>query len=199
MVRSFVVMLLVAGSATAQGPPVDPAPVRPTVSPTAILVDLLPPGPPAAAVVIDPGPVCQTRGSFDILAGVFTGLRYQAMVGAGGPWSAEVYGGFTAVVLPTVGVGIRRRAFATNDPSDLLTVSPGIVAYTLFTPWDLNHDNGTVGGAVVLDVDFTWKHLFSRNFEGNLGVKVGAGVVFGRGGVVPYPIPVCSVFFGCGF
>jgi hypothetical protein len=62
------------------------------------------------------------------------------------------------------------------------------------------HDNhGNAGGAVVLDVDLTWKHSFSKHFEGALGLKVGAGVLFGRGGVLPYPVPVCSIFFGCGF
>lgn len=200
MVRLYACVFgLLAGVVAAQ-PPVSGGPAP--APPTAILTD---PPPPGSRVVIveENAPASQIHGSFDILVGAFTGVRYQtAPVLMGGRWSAEIFGGFTAIVLPGAGVGLRRHAYATSDDTDALCVAPGIGAYVLFEPWGWgsHHDDGSaVGGAGVIDVDFTWTHSFSRRFDTTLGIKAGAAVVFGRKGVVPFPVPVCSVFFGCGF
>ncbi len=203
MVRLFACAVgLLAGTAAAQTPSVDPVPVLVSapVTPTTILTDPPPAGPPVI-IVEDNNPVCKTRGSFDLLAGVFTGLRYQATLGpGGGPWAADIDGGFSAVdrCQPPAS-GFVGGHFLPTIPPICFASAQESLPYALFAPWNWGEDHGNVGGAVALDVDFTWKHAFSKHFEGTLGLKVGAAVIFGRGGVLPYPLPVCSVFFGCGF
>lgn len=201
MTRSLALILgLTAGTAAAQPPVADPAPVK-VPSPTAILTDPPPTGQPVVIVEETTQPR-RLAGSFDFLVGAFTGVRYRtAPVFFNGKWSGEVFGGFAAVVLPGAGVGLRRHAYAAGDGTDALCVAPGVGAYVLFEPWGWGHDRdgGAVGGAGVIDVDFTWNHTFSSRFVTSLGVKAGAAVVFGRKGVVPFPVPVFGMFFGCGF
>jgi hypothetical protein len=203
MLRAVVVSFLVTGPALAQPPVAEPVPPPPT--PTAILTE--PPAvatpPPAPAIVVDDtGPRARLLGSFDFLVGTFTGVRYQtAPLFDGGRWSAELFGGSAIVILPSAGVGLRRRAYQSGDSSDILCVSPGVGAYVLFWPWGgLDSDKHVgVAGMVSFDVDVHWTHVFSRRFDASMGVKVGAAVAFGHGGVVPFPVPVAGLYFGCGF
>jgi hypothetical protein len=169
-----------AGSALAQMPALLPSdapgaalPIERDATPTA-------PAPPLGA---PPSP----RWSLDLLVGLPTGLRVQRRLGE----SACFVEGVAAlyVILPMLGGGFRHCCTLLSGENNALCLSPGIDAYLLEIPSDGKHHGGLLTG----DVDILWRHTYGKRWQGDLGVKLGAGAaVFGRssGGVLPAPV-VC--------
>jgi len=127
-----------------------------------------------------------SRVNWDLLVGLPTGLRGQVRV-TDDPATAWLVEGFVGAefVLPTVGVGVRRRITCWDDGCQSFCVNPGVGVYGVYA---------LLGGAVVAvgDVDLVWTRRLARGGSVDLGLKIGAGPAFadilwlGRGeGVLP--------------
>ena len=141
--------------------------------------------------------------SADLLVGVPTGVRLQRVLSEDNDraWLAEGFLGLE-LIFPMVGGGVRRRLVSWSGECDCLCFSPGLDAYYIHN--STRHGGGLFGGGpeafgmVTVDTDMHWRHAWTERLEGDLGLKVGLGVVFGgedRWGV----LPILSVYLGCHF
>jgi hypothetical protein len=146
---------------------------------------------------------CALPWSLDLLIGLETGLRAQRSLALDGqsPWKAEVFVGLSAAAFPTAGIGVRRDFTLAQAESDSFVVAPGLGAYILGNPF--SHGDGYFSGSgpstigiIVADVDFVWKHDFSKSFGVDLGLKIGVGVTTVQAAEV---VPVVSIFTGVRF
>jgi hypothetical protein len=180
---ALLLSVLIAGPALAQTPA------------------LLPPDTPGAALPIEresapavfapplatpPSP----RWSLDALVGLPTGLRAQRQLGESA-WVAEGVAGLY-VILPMFGGGLRRCCTPLSGESNALCLSPGFDAYLISTGFD----GKRYGGLLSVDVDILWRHTYGKRCLGDLGVKLGAGVIGAERGAV---LPVAGLFGGLRF
>lgn len=141
--------------------------------------------------------------SADVLVGLPTGVRLQRVLSeeADRAWLVEGFFGLE-VIFPMVGGGIRRRLVSWSGECDSLCFSPGVDAYYLHNSF--RHGGGLFGGGpdgfgfVTVDTDMHWKHAWTQRFEGDVGLKVGLGLVLGNEDRWAI-FPVLSVYLGCHF
>jgi hypothetical protein len=140
----------------------------------------------------------------DLLLGLPGGVRVQRAVGDS-PWLIEGFAGLE-LILPTVGLGIRRRFTVLEGTCNALLINPGIDAYLVVLPE--SHGGGLAPGggsltlgaglAVIADIDLVWRRAIGDGVESQFGLKLGAGPVASHRarGVV---VPVVGLFLGWGF
>ncbi len=181
------VLLTCAAGAAAQEPAPDPGGVlRPLAD-----LDLQRNAHPFAPVVD-----LDARWSVDFLAGLPTGVRLQRDLFTAGPSTLQAEGFLgLEVIFPTAGAGLRYRFAPFRGADDSLAIAPGIDVYGVLNPFD-GHDSARGAGFVAADVDVVWRHTHGDRWNGEVGIKAGAGDVFSRHDAV---IPVVSAFAGVRF
>jgi hypothetical protein len=167
-------------------------------------VEVVVPARPAEGGADDLFPFASSREcsawSMDFLFGLPTGFRAKRSFeeDEGGAWQMEGFAGLE-VIFPMVGGGVRRRFTPFSGKHDAVCVSPGVDAYLLVNPFaasDFFHSGDAAALVLTGDVDVSWRHTFRWGWEGELGLKLGAGAGLGaRWGV----LPVAGVFAGSRF
>jgi hypothetical protein len=136
----------------------------------------------------------------DLLLGLPTGLRVQAVLGDDGrhAFVTEAFAGLS-LIFPTLGGGVRYRFTPICDHGDVFRISPGIDGYGIF--WSGSGDSylgfpSGSAGAVIADVDFSWEHTWER-LGAEVGFKVGVGALFTNHET--YPAGVLALYGGFKF
>jgi hypothetical protein len=190
---ALLALLVCVGLSTAQAPPLDLS-----TPPEALWT----PAPKSAmdGALSNPIDLPSEHLHTDLLIGLPTGVRVQALLGDDGrhAFVAEVFAGLT-IIFPTLGGGIRYRFTPLHDGSDVFRISPGIDGYGLF--WSGGGDSyigiqSGSAGVVTADVDFAWEHTWER-LGAEVGLKVGVGAVFTNHET--YPAPVLAFYGGFKF
>jgi hypothetical protein len=136
--------------------------------------------------------------SVDLLLGLPTGVRVQRDL-LGDDQVALLAEGFLGFDLldPTLGAGARARFVVTHAAGDALFLNPGVDFYGLLGLQSGGFFSGHSDsfGLITGDVDLSWQHCWG-DWDGELGVKLGAGAVLGNGNGW---VPVIALFGGLRF
>lgn len=198
----FYVLLAISVLVATPAIHAQPAPEKsPTVEPTPLPM-------PVEETFLEYKPSClaenHSRWAMDFLVGAPTAIRLQRGLGDERRWVLEAFTGLE-LIFPVTGVGLRRRFLICYGECDALMVSPGVDGYLVYNI--ASDSGGLLGGGpdfwgmIGVDVDITWKHSWSRHWEGEAGLKLGVLPIRGThdGDEIWFPIPVVSLIFGCHF
>lgn len=139
----------------------------------------------------------------DLLIGMPTGVRVKRFFNdeAGQGWMGEGFVG-VEIILPIVGGGVRYGFAPHMSRNNVISISPGLDAYILPNIYQEDWDGVFFGGGpsafglISLDVDVSWRHIFSDSISGEVGFKIGAAAGINTAAPI---IPVVSWFFGLCF
>jgi hypothetical protein len=137
----------------------------------------------------------------DLMLGLPGGVRVQRNL-CEGPWMLEGFVGLELIILPAVGVGVRRQCVFVEGTCNALLINPGLDIYGCYVPGSIGFLHGgdparvAVGG--IADVDIVWRHTLSDGADVHFGLKLGVGAV-----TVPHggsgPVGVAALYVGWGF
>ena len=191
----LVALLVGSGSASAQTGPLLLGEADPMIPP--VVVGGSEPAP--AAAVPEP----RSKWSVDYVVGLPAGVRVQRILGEEGIFNlqAEGFAGLE-LILPTIGGGLRARLVPLCSTNDAFIISPGVDVYFVY---NILHGGGdlfgssSVGvGLATADIDIAWRHSFRRHGEGEFGVKLGIGGIFGHD-TNGAAVPVAGIYGGWRF
>ena len=146
--------------------------------------------PPPLAVPAPPAAEWEDAAGVEVLLGLPTGVRLQALVAHHDNHALllECFAGLDVLIVPTFGAGARWSWAPLCGSHDALALRPGLDVYYLINPDPGLFSSDTAFWLVGADVELVWLHE-RKGRCGELGLDLGA--MAGRDGVA---LPLVSVF-----